>query len=483
MSGFSPNPDQNFGVRIQEALGNEELRESFHGAMTFLREKRRQQFPDPDALDALRTRGAAIRERALAQLPDLLEQLEGQCQHNGIRVHWAEDAAEANEIITGIARKTGGKRVVKGKSMATEEIGLNTAFENAGFSCLESDMGEYIVQQAHETPSHIIMPAIHRNKASIARQFAEQIPDTPYTEDVDELIGIGRRVLRRAFADADIGISGVNFAIAETGTLCLVENEGNGRMSTTVPDTHIAVMGIEKVIEKLTDLPDLYRLLTRSATGQPITTYLNLISGPRKPDEIDGPRQVHLVLLDNGRSRIYADRQLRETLRCIRCGACMNHCPVYERLGGHAYGTVYPGPIGQVVMPQLLGLDKAGKLTQACSLNGACGEACPVKIPLPDLIRRLRHDGVSRTASPVRGQGKQRKWIEATIWAAWLSIHTHPRLYRLSTLMATRLRRLMPPLPRAWTRHRSPLRPAARTLHETLQQRERARQKESAREQ
>ncbi|MAA66627.1 MAG: (Fe-S)-binding protein, partial [Alteromonadaceae bacterium] len=337
MSGFSPNPDQNFGVRIQEALGNEELRESFHGAMTFLREKRRQQFPDPDALDALRTRGAAIRERALAQLPDLLEQLEGQCQHNGIRVHWAEDAAEANEIITGIARKTGGKRVVKGKSMATEEIDLNTAFENAGFTCLESDMGEYIVQQAHETPSHIIMPAIHRNKASIARQFAEQIPDTPYTEDVDELIGIGRRVLRRAFADADIGISGVNFAIAETGTLCLVENEGNGRMSTTVPDTHIAVMGIEKVIEKLSDLPDLYRLLTRSATGQPITTYLNLISGPRKPDEIDGPRQVHLVLLDNGRSRIYADRQLRETLRCIRCGACMNHCPVYERLGGHAY--------------------------------------------------------------------------------------------------------------------------------------------------
>ncbi|MEQ5835422.1 LutB/LldF family L-lactate oxidation iron-sulfur protein [Marinobacter sp. NFXS9] len=465
MSGFTDHPDQDFGVRIHDALGDAELRESFHGAMTFLRDKRRAQFPDVDALETLRDSGAAIRDRALAQLPDLLEQLEDRCRHNGIQVHWAETADDANRIITGLIRAVNGQRIVKGKSMATEEIGLNTALEDAGFTCLESDMGEYIVQQAHETPSHIIMPAIHRNKASIARQFAEQIPDTPYTEDVDELIGTGRRVLRRAFAEADVGISGVNFAIAETGTLCLVENEGNGRMSTTVPDTHIAVMGIEKVIEKLTDLPDLMRLLPRSATGQAITTYVNMISGPRREDECDGPRQVHLVLIDNGRSRIYADRQLRATLRCIRCGACMNHCPVYERLGGHAYGTVYPGPIGQVVMPQLFGLDHAGKLTQACSLNGACGEVCPVRIPLPDLIRRLRHEGVSADpASPVRGHGRQRRVSEALIWRAWQWIHTRPAVYRLVTRAATRARRLLPPLPRAWTRHRAPLEPAEQSF-------------------
>ncbi|TBW52892.1 iron-sulfur cluster-binding protein [Marinobacter halodurans] len=473
MSGFTNHPDQDFGVRIHDALGDAELRESFHGAMTFLRDRRRAQFPDPEALETLRDSGAAIRDRALAQLPDLLEQLEDRCRHNGIQVHWAETAEDANRIITGLIRAVNGKRIVKGKSMATEEIGLNTALEAAGFTCLESDMGEYIVQQAHETPSHIIMPAIHRNKASIARQFAEQIPDTPYTEDVDELIGTGRRVLRRAFAEADVGISGVNFAVAETGTLCLVENEGNGRMSTTVPDTHIAVMGLEKVIEKLADLPDLMRLLPKSATGQAITTYVNMISGPRRDDESDGPRQVHLVLLDNGRSRIYADRQLRATLRCIRCGACMNHCPVYERLGGHAYGTVYPGPIGQVVMPQLFGLDHAGKLTQACSLNGACGEVCPVRIPLPDLIRRLRHEGVSTDpASPVRGHGRQRRFSEALIWRVWCFIHTRPPLYRLVTRVATRARHWLPPLPRAWTRHRAPLQPADRSFQEMMRHRE-----------
>lgn len=472
MSGFSTHPDHDFDVRIHDALGNAELRESFHGAMHFLRDKRRSQFPDQDALEALRDRGAAIRDRALAQLPDLLDTLEKNCLRNGIQVHWADTAEEANTLITDLVRSIDGKRIVKGKSMATEEIGLNTAFEAAGFTCLESDMGEYIVQQAKETPSHIIMPAIHRNKASIARQFHEQIPETPYTEDVDELIGTGRRVLRRAFAEADVGISGVNFAVAETGTLCLVENEGNGRMSTTVPGMHIAVMGIEKVIERLADLPDLLRLLTRSATGQAITTYFNLISGPRKDNEIDGPRQVHLVLLDNGRSRIYADRQLRETLRCIRCGACMNHCPVYERLGGHAYGTVYPGPIGQVVMPQLFGLDRAGKLTQACSLNGACGEACPVRIPLPDLIRRLRHEGVTHEAgSPVKGHGRQRKPAEALIWKAWSLIHRTPWLYSLTTRLATRGRRLLPPLPQAWTRHRAPLEPAKQSFREMMARR------------
>jgi L-lactate dehydrogenase complex protein LldF len=233
-------------------------------------------------------------------------------------------------------------------------------------------------------------------------------------------------------------------------------------------------MGIEKVIARLADLPTLLSLLTRSATGQSITTYINLISGPRPDAEVDGPTAVHLVLLDNGRSRIDADRQLRETLRCIRCGACMNHCPVYERLGGHAYGTVYPGPIGQVVMPQLVGLENAGKLTQACSLNGACGEVCPVGIPLPGLIRRLRHEGVSSDPdSPVRGHGSQRRLSEIIAWKIWRSIHQSPRLYALATGFFTRARHFLPPLPRAWTRYRAPLRPASRSLHEQLRNRSR----------
>ena len=229
-------------------------------------------------------------------------------------------------------------------------------WQAAGIEAFETDMGEYIVELAGEKPSHIIMPAIHKTKQEIAKLFAEKIPGVDYTEDVDELIRIGRQVLRRKFAEADIGLSGVNFAVAETGTLCLVENEGNGRMCTTVPEVHIAVTGIEKVVEKLEHVPPLYSLLTRSATGQSITTYFNMISRPRQPGEKDGPDEVHLILLDNGRSQAYADEQLRATLQCIRCGACMNHCPVYARIGGHAYGTTYPGPIGAIVSPHMLGL-------------------------------------------------------------------------------------------------------------------------------
>lgn len=472
-----PDPDQGFALRIHDALNDDKLRQNFHGAMHFLRDKRRSQFPEPDAFADLQREGKAIREHALSRLPELLEQLESRCRANGIHVHWAEDAAEAREQIHTILAKRGARRVVKGKSMATEEIGLNDFLESRGIEALESDMGEYIVQQAGETPSHIIIPAIHKNKQDIARQFAEQIPGTGYTEDVDELIGTGRRVLRQAFRQADAGISGVNFAVAETGTLCLVENEGNGRMSTTLPDTHIALMGIEKVIAQLDDLPTLLRLLTRSATGQAITTYVNMIHGPRRRDECDGPGEVHLVLLDNGRSRIHADSTLRSTLRCIRCGACMNHCPVYEKLGGHAYGTVYPGPIGQVLMPQMLGLDKAGSLTEACTLNGACGEVCPVGIPLPELIRELRHEGRSKDSGEtnVPGTGSRRGAGESLAWQIWRIIHSRPRLYRAVTRLATRFRWLVSGLPRPWNRFRSPPRPAAMSLHRRIAERQRGR--------
>ncbi len=278
-------PAAQFEQRAATAVADAHLRKSFRVAMDFLIARRAAQFPDVGALERQRALAEQIRQYSLARLPDLLEQLERNLTENGIHVHWAEDAAEANAIIVGIARRHAAKRVVKGKSMVSEEVGLNHALEAAGIEALESDMGEYIVQLDGEKPSHIIMPAIHKTKEQIARLFAEKVPGARYTESVDELIGIGRAVLREKFMRAEIGLSGVNFAVAETGTLCLVENEGNGRMCTTVPEVHIAITGIEKVVEKLEHVPPLFGLLTRSATGQATTTYFNLISGPRKPGE------------------------------------------------------------------------------------------------------------------------------------------------------------------------------------------------------
>ena len=266
--------------------------------------------------------------------------------------------------------------------MVSEEMELNDFLHANGIEAIETDLGEFIIQLNKEKPSHIIVPAIHKNKSEIGRIFQEKL-GTPYTEDVGELNGVARQTLRQGFYEATVGLSGVNFAVAETGTLCLLENEGNGRMCTTLPSVHIALMGLEKVVEKLEDLPPLLRLLTGSATGQLISTYVNIITSPRRRGEKDGPKEVHLVILDNGRSRIYGDPQYRQTLQCIRCGTCLNHCPVYTRIGGHAYGFIYPGPIGKILNPHVEGLEKAGELPFASSLCGACEEVCPVKIPIP----------------------------------------------------------------------------------------------------
>ncbi|OQX32616.1 MAG: iron-sulfur cluster-binding protein [Candidatus Sedimenticola endophacoides] len=370
-----------FQGRCREALNDPQIRRNFRFAMDGLMSKRRASLGDEDEREGLRARCAAIRANALARLPDLLEQLERNCTENGIRVHWAETVQEANRIVLDIVRGHHARRLIKGKSMVSEEMGLNHFLEGQGIECLESDLGEYIVQLAGETPSHIIAPAIHKNRQEVAELFRRKFPDIPFQEDPEALARSARRILREKFEQAEIGLSGVNFAVAETGTLCLVENEGNGRMCTTVPPVHIAVTGIEKVVERLGDIPPLLDLLVRSATGQHISTYFNMISSPRREGERDGPREVHLLLLDNGRSRIHRDAQLIDTLRCIRCGACMNHCPVYGRIGGHAYGSTIPGPIGSVVEPQKEGLARFGELPTASTLCGACAEVCPVRIP------------------------------------------------------------------------------------------------------
>ncbi|PMR69183.1 LutB/LldF family L-lactate oxidation iron-sulfur protein [Halomonas heilongjiangensis] len=464
---YSP---REFHRQAHDALGNPQIRANFRKAMDGLMTKRRDSFGDWD-LEILRELGANIRMRALARLPSLLERLEANCQANGIQVHWAEDGDQACRIIRELCEARGAKAVIKGKSMVSEEMHLNARLEEAGIEALESDLGEYLVQLNEQTPSHIIMPAIHLNTDEISEIMHDRT-GIERTRDVDTMTAAARAQLRERFMAADVGISGVNFAVAETGTLCLVENEGNGRMTTTVPPVHIAVTGIEKVVEHLRDVPPLYALLTRSATGQHVTTYFNMISGPRKPEEHDGPKEVHLVLVDSGRSAIYQDDELLDTLRCIRCGACMNHCPVYTRVGGHTYGTTYPGPIGSILSPHLMGLEDTKDLPTASSLCGACGEVCPVKIPIPDLLVRLRRESVGEGRGNVPGAGVKRSRKEAAAWKGFQWLATHPGVWRAGTSMAGKFRALTPSRLGAWTDYRSAPKPAGTTLHALVKQHE-----------
>ena len=378
-------------------------------------------FSDPESA---RSAAAEIKDFVLENLGPLLRQLEESCLRNGIKVHWARDAQEANELILGICRSAApeGAEIAKAKSMATEEIHLNKHLEEAGFKPVETDLGEFVVQIDHDMPSHIVMPIIHKNRLDVARSFQREGLG-PYTEVPEELAMQARARLREVFHRAKVGISGVNFAIAETGRLVLVENEGNNRFCTTAPEVHIAVMGIEKVLPAEADLPLFLKLLTASAAAQHLTTYIHLVSGPRREDEQDGPSEVHLVLLDNGRSKVLAGKY-REILRCIRCGACQNVCPVYRDASGLAYKHVYAGPIGAVLAPAFEGVERQGHLAKASSLCGACEEVCPVKIPIPRMLLQLRDEawraGVGRDGVPwsLYSAAATKPWL----WRAGLSL-------------------------------------------------------------
>ncbi len=339
--------------------------------------------------EALRQQAAESKRRALRNLPDLLEQAEQRLTENGFTVLWAEDAAEARRLVLDIAKRHEVQRIAKSKSMVTEEIALNQALEAVGLTVVETDLGEYILQINDEHPSHIIAPVIHKTKEEIQALFQEKLNMPPEIDEAGEMVGFIRRRLREHFLNADMGISGANFIIAETGSLCLVMNEGNGRMVTSVPRVHVALAGIEKVIENMEDYATLNQLLTRSGTGQNLSVYSNIIHGP---SDDDGPEHLYIIFLDNGRSRIYANEKYTEALACIRCGACLNACPVYRSTGGHAYGWVYGGPIGAVITPLLTGIDTATPLPNASSLCGACKQACPVDIDLPRMLLDLRDD-------------------------------------------------------------------------------------------
>ncbi len=462
-----------FENNVARALKDKQLIKNIQSAMDTLVLKRKNIFSDAAETEQLRVLGNSIKSKALSKLPELLERLEKKCTQNGIKVHWAETIPEANQLVLDIMKSHGATRLVKGKSMVSEEMELNAYLQKNGIEALETDLGEFIIQLNHETPAHIIVPAIHKNRDQISKIFHDNIPDAPYTENVDELNAIARKTLRQKFKKADVGLSGVNFAVAETGTLCLVENEGNGRMCTTVPGVHIALMGLEKVVEKLEDLPPMLRLLIGSATGQLITTYINMITSPRKTGEKDGPKEVHLIILDNGRSKIYTDAQRRQTLYCIRCGTCLSHCPVYNRIGGHAYGYIYPGPIGKILNPQVEGLEAAGVLATASSLCNACEEVCPVKIPIPELIRRIRNESYSKDpASTVEGHGYKSNWKESLAWKIWAIANTHPLFNSAGIKVLGALGLKLPnvgPL-KQWTRYRSTPEVAPQSLHELVKQ-------------
>ena len=468
-----PRPET-FKDNARQALADKPLRKSLRTAMDMLMTKRKMVLSDEHELQMLRTLCEHVRQRSLSRLPELLEQLEANLQKNGVRVHWAETPEEARQIIHGILITHQGKLMVKGKSMVSEEIELNHYLEEKGIKAIESDLGEYIVQMAGEKPTHIVMPAIHKTKEQVSQLFHDNI-GTELTDDVDRLTGFAREALRDVYRTADVGLSGVNFAVAETGTLCLVENEGNGRLSTTVPPVHIAITGIEKVVAKLTDVVPLYSQLPRTAIGQTITTYFNMITGPRRSEELDGPQEMHLVLLDNGRSQAYGEEQMRRTLQCIRCGACMNHCPVYTRIGGAAYGTTYPGPIGEIISPHMLGLHPTRDLPTACTMCGACVEVCPVKIPITEQMQRLREEAqrspTEKVAYPIKGQGASHSFGEQLAWRVFDGTFSKSKAYRALGWAATRFRGLTPAWQLGWTQNHAPMKPAEKTLHQMVEER------------
>jgi L-lactate dehydrogenase complex protein LldF len=347
--------------------------------------------------EAMRQQAAEAKRRALRNLPDLLEIAEQNLTQNGFKVEWAVDAAEANKLVVDIARRHGVQTVTKSKSMLSEELGVNHAMEHAGLRVVETDLGEYIIQLNDEPPSHIVAPVIHKTKPEIRDIFMREL-DMEYTDDAGEMVAFARKMLRDDFLNSDMGISGGNFIIAETGSLALVMNEGNGRMCTSMPKVHIALVGIEKVIESVEDYATLTQVLPRSGTGQNLTVYTNIINGPSREDELDGPEHVYIIFVDNGRTDVY-DTTYAEALACIRCGACQNACPVYRSTGGHAYGWVYGGPIGAVLTPLYVGLENAKPLPHASSLCGSCKEVCPVDIDLPRMLLDLRWDLVQEGKS------------------------------------------------------------------------------------
>ena len=406
-----------------------------------------------EAWEEWREEARQIKIHTLDHLDYYLEMLYNNVTAAGGQVHFAADAAEANAIVSHLASSRGVKVATKSKSMVSEELELNPVLESIGVDVYETDLGEYIIQLAGETPSHLVAPALHKSKEDVAELFADKL-GIPYDEDIEVMAAAARVALRDKFMEADLGISGANFVVAETGTLVIITNEGNGRLCTSAPRMHIGITGMEKVIPSMQDLATFLRILPRSATGQRISSYVSMITGPRRDDDEDGPEEFHLILVDNGRSRMLRDPKLREALYCIRCGACLNICPVYQRVGGHAYGWVYPGPIGAVISPILTGLKESKTLPQASSLCGACREACPIKINIPRMLLELRH----RTAESEDSEERASTVSERFLARTYARLMRSPGRMAFAARMGRLAQKLVPGMPKrgGWIR-RAPL--------------------------
>ena len=413
-----------FAERVAVALKDAFLQEALTIATTKFIGLQKESFAGFPQGDALRDRARAIKEATLQKLDHYLEMLADNVEKQGGHVHWATTGDEARDTILKLCHDRGVKMAVKSKSMATEEIELNDALERAGVRPVETDLGEYIIQLAHEKPSHIIAPAIHKTKGQVADLFSRELKER-FAADPEVLTAAARKELRQKFLQADMGITGANFAIADTGTIVLVTNEGNGRMVTSLPRIHVAVMGIEKVIPSMTDLMVFLAILARSATGQKLSVYTTLVRGPRRPSEVDGPGEFHLILMDNGRSPQIAG-ELREALYCLRCGACLNVCPVYRQIGGHAYGYTYPGPIGILLTAMLNGNRSVKDLAHASSLCGACHEVCPVRIDIPRMLIALRRRLDRERIAPL---------TERLVFKTLRRVLASPALFRLSVAL------------------------------------------------
>ncbi|HET6867393.1 MAG TPA: LutB/LldF family L-lactate oxidation iron-sulfur protein [Solirubrobacteraceae bacterium] len=457
--------DPPFSQNAKQAVHNSQLRRNVRNATATIRQRRAGLVAETPDWQELRHAGAAIKDDVLHHLDTYLTEFEQNATANGAHVHWAHDATQATAIVADLIKETGNTEVIKVKSMATQEIGLVEALKHQGITAHETDLAELIIQLSHDKPSHIVVPALHRNRAEIRRIFLDHMPDAPQdlTDDPHALAEAARLHLRRLFLKTKTAISGANFAIAETGGLLVAESEGNGRMCLTLPDTLISVVGIEKLIPTFKDLEVFLQLLPRSATGERMNPYNSIWTGVT---ENDGPQSVHIVLLDNGRTNALKDGTGRQALRCIRCAACLNVCPVYERTGGHAYGATYPGPIGAILTPLMVGVEHAPQLPFASSLCGACYEVCPVEIDIPTVLVKLRHDAV---------KAKPHKTEDATFAAAARAMSGRRRW--TAALKAAKAMRLIrhsapPPLSR-WTRTRDLPAPPTEPFREWWKKRDR----------
>ena len=459
-----------FKARAHESLRNPQLQSNlkkFQGKFVPLR---RKSLVELDDFEATREAARTIRQRALDALDVWLEEFERKAEASGATVLWAETGADINRLVLAIAAQHDVKKIIKSKSMVSEESALDQAIEAAGLTIVETDLGEYILQiNDYEPPSHIIGPALHKSKEEVAELFHRK-HGTPRKDNIQELCQEARGVLRQHYLSADMGITGGNFFVAETGSVVLVTNECNATLTTTLPKVHVAISGIEKVVPTLEDVATLMRLLPRSATGQSISNYVDILTGIKTPGEFHGVEHMYFILVDSGRTAVLGS-DVREALRCIRCGACMNHCPVYQNIGGHSYGWVYPGPIGSILTPMYVGLENALDLPEASTLCNQCGVVCPVKIPLPDLQRKLREQEFSRGLRP---------WSERVGLRAWSWLAQRPRLYGAASKLAVRLLRGMAgkddmlarlPFAAGWTDERDMPAPAGRTFRELYRQR------------